>query len=200
MLYYNPLSISSTNYPYCFRHEVFNATELKKIIKYCNTLEKTKAKVLEKTKDVNNDKIRVSDIGWITLNTESKWIFDRLAQSIDSLNNEYYQYNLFGFNAIQYAEYNSKQLGKYDYHMDMALNPTLSQDNMTRKLSVSLLLDNTFEGGEFEFNLSHPSTSVPELIAGSIIVFPAYLLHRVKPVTKGIRRSLTVWCVGPKFK
>lgn len=200
MLYYNPLSVSSITYPYCFKQEVFSPTELKKIIKYCNTLEKTKAKIIDRTEIVNNDELRTSDIGWITLNTESKWIFDRLAENIDSLNNEFYQYDLFGFNAIQYAEYNSEQLGKYNYHIDMSLFPTIPESGMTRKLSASLLLNDTFEGGEFEINLANEDTKVSELVAGSIIAFPSYVIHRVKPVTKGIRRSLTVWCVGPKFK
>ena len=200
MLYYNPLSVSSITYPYCFKQEVFSPTELKKIIKYCNTLEKTKAKIIDRTEIVNNDELRTSDIGWITLNTESKWIFDRLAENIDSLNNEFYQYDLFGFNAIQYAEYNSEQLGKYNYHIDMSLFPTIPESGMTRKLSASLLLNDTFEGGEFEINLANEDTKVSELVIGSLIAFPSYVIHRVKPVTKGIRRSLTVWCVGPKFK
>ena len=34
----------------------------------------------------------------------------------------------------------------------------------------------------------------------SVLLFPSYLLHRVKPVTKGTRRSLVLWISGPKFK
>lgn len=200
MLYYNPLSVSSTNYPYCFRHEVFNATELKKIIKYCNTLEKTKGEISNKNSFAVDKELRISDISWVNLNTESKWIFDRIAENIDSLNNEFFQHDLYGFNEIQYAEYDSKQLGKYDYHMDMAMSPSMSDNNMSRKLSISLLLNNTFKGGEFEFNISNLDTPISELVAGTIVVFPSYLIHRVKPVTEGIRRSLTAWCVGPKFK
>ena len=35
---------------------------------------------------------------------------------------------------------------------------------------------------------------------GSIIVFPSFLWHRVKPVTKGVRYSLVVWNLGYPFK
>ena len=38
------------------------------------------------------------------------------------------------------------------------------------------------------------------LSKGSIIVFPSFLWHRVKPVTKGIRYSLVMWNVGGPFK
>jgi len=200
MLYYNPLSLSSINYPYCFRHQVFNATELQKIIKYCNTLEKITGQIGNENDLTVNTELRISDISWINPNTESKWVFDRIAENIDSLNKEFFQHDLYGFSEIQYAEYDSKQLGKYDYHMDMTISPSLSDNNMPRKLSASLLLNDTFEGGEFEFNVSNFDVPILELVAGTIVVFPSYLIHRVKPVTKGIRRSLTVWCVGPKFK
>ena len=34
---------------------------------------------------------------------------------------------------------------------------------------------------------------------GTIIVFPSMLLHKVTPVTKGIRHSLVQWFSGPDF-
>ena len=35
---------------------------------------------------------------------------------------------------------------------------------------------------------------------GSIVVFPSFLWHRVKPVTKGTRYSLVLWHLGYPFK
>ena len=35
---------------------------------------------------------------------------------------------------------------------------------------------------------------------GSIIVFPSFLWHRVKPVIKGTRYSLVLWNLGRQFK
>ena len=35
---------------------------------------------------------------------------------------------------------------------------------------------------------------------GTIIVFPAYMLHRVQAVTRGARRSLVGWIGGPHFR
>ena len=35
---------------------------------------------------------------------------------------------------------------------------------------------------------------------GSIIVFPSFVWHRVKPVRKGTRYSLVVWHLGEPFK
>jgi PKHD-type hydroxylase len=33
-----------------------------------------------------------------------------------------------------------------------------------------------------------------------MFAFPSYVLHRVKPVTKGTRNSLVAWISGPEFK
>ncbi len=33
-----------------------------------------------------------------------------------------------------------------------------------------------------------------------MIVFPAYVLHRVNPVIRGARRSLVGWIGGPPFR
>ena len=35
---------------------------------------------------------------------------------------------------------------------------------------------------------------------GSIVVFPSFVWHRVKPITKGSRYSLVVWNLGDPFK
>ena len=35
---------------------------------------------------------------------------------------------------------------------------------------------------------------------GSAAAFPSFVLHRVTPVTKGTRHSLTIWAHGPAFR
>lgn len=35
---------------------------------------------------------------------------------------------------------------------------------------------------------------------GSVIIFPSYVWHRVKPVTRGKRYSLVVWNLGHPFR
>jgi len=71
----------------------------------------------------------------------------------------------------------------------------------TRKLSMSLLLNEPgvdFEGGELQFQVGTvPDT--PDTPKGRIIAFPSFMLHRVAPLTRGVRRSLVVWVTGPKF-
>ena len=35
---------------------------------------------------------------------------------------------------------------------------------------------------------------------GSVIVFPSFVEHRVKPVTRGKRYSLVIWSLGRSFR
>jgi PKHD-type hydroxylase len=64
-------------------------------------------------------------------------------------------------------------------------------------MSVQLSEPDEYEGGELEFlNFEQP---IPKDI-GSLIVFPSYLVHRVNPVTRGLRRSMVSWISGPPFR
>ena len=40
--------------------------------------------------------------------------------------------------------------------------------------------------------LNHTASHDPKNF-NSVLLFPSYLLHRVRPVTKGIRKSLVLW-------
>ena len=72
-----------------------------------------------------------------------------------------------------------------------------------RKLSMTTLLSDSYEGGEFQFTSyakEKCKISTPEMGGvGSIVVFPSFMEHRVAPVTKGIRYSLVTWFLGPPF-
>ena len=188
-----------STYPWCFKEDVFDKKELKKIINFCKTLDKTPAQINKESGCKEDRKIRVSEVSWITLNLESQWFVNVISNVIDYLNQSYYGYELHGFEKMQYAEYNAKDLGRYDYHMDMELGLSLDSFSLPRKLSSVLLLSDNFKGGEFEFGEGFMGNQ-PALKSGTLIVFPSFMVHRVKPVVKGIRHSITTWCVGPKFK
>ena len=64
---------------------------------------------------------------------------------------------------------------------------------------MTLLLspENEFEGGELEFMSKGKRAKLKQ---GQAIFFASWLQHRVKPVTKGERKSLVMWFGGPPFK
>ena len=144
MLHYKPLEIFSTTYPFCFHENYFSVMECKKIISYCNLLPKQTAEVIDEKNQKSLSTKRFSDISWIEHNDKSKWFYDKFASGIDSLNQSFYQLDLTGFNKIQFTEYDSSKFAKYDWHMDMILGN--NKENLTRKLSATLLLNDTFNG------------------------------------------------------
>ena len=68
-----------------------------------------------------------------------------------------------------------------------------------------------YKGGELEFDFRNYNPNMRDeekhavrakqiLPKGSIIVFPSFIWHRVKPVTDGTRYSLVLWNVGNLYK
>ena len=86
--------------------------------------------------------------------------------------------------------------GHYDWHVD-SFAPF--ENGLQRKLSCSLLLNDAseYEGGALE--IKDVTKAVPTK-KGSVIVFPSILLHRVTPVTSGVRYSAVCWALGDAFK
>ena len=73
-----------------------------------------------------------------------------------------------------------------------------------RKLSMTILLNDDYEGGDFQFATyakEQCEVVTPEYNKqGTVIVFPSDMEHRVLPVTKGTRYSLVTWFLGPPFQ
>ena len=89
--------------------------------------------------------------------------------------------------------------GHYDYHQDgngftKYVSKNKFTNGKTRKLSMTIVLNNDYEGGEFQF-FNYKDQLIKEK-KGTVIVFPSYMVHRVRPVTKGTRYSLVVWFCG----
>ena len=190
---------------YAYFNDVFTKDELKKIIEISNEISLVRGEVGDSTSGP-----RVSKINNQTLNENNKWIFDRLNQLIMHCNWEFFNYDLTGYEFYQYAEYHAEDAGHYDYHVDIAFRGGNLQKSVmsfeTRKLSMSLLLNEPgvdFDGGEFYMSVGGPGNvgeEITDLKLGTAILFPSFIVHRVAPVTKGVRKSLVVWVTGPKFR
>lgn len=103
---------------------------------------------------------------------------------------------------FKFDSFEKTQLGRYgvDGHYDWHKDAFAPINGRQRKLSVTVLLNDPseFEGGEFEFKeLEAEQQAV--LGKGSIVVFPSFFEHRVKPITKGERFSAVCWASGPAF-
>lgn len=141
-----------------------------------------------------NEKVRKSNVAWITPTEEFGWVYRRLTDIVVTLNNQYFEFDLFGFTeGLQFTEYQNNG-GHYSKHIDKLRN------DVVRKMSVVVQLTdpNEYEGGELLLHLSSKPVKVMK-DRGTVIVFPSYVLHEVKPVTAGTRHSLVAWVTGKPF-
>ena len=153
-------------------------------------------------------KKRDSNIVWLN----DRWIYKEIQPFIHQAN------RLAGWNfdwsfseSCQFTKYKLNQ--HYDWHCDSWEAPYANTDNpdtfgKIRKLSVTCSLSDPseYEGGELEFQFRNQDDPTPKkkcveiLPRGSICVFPSFVWHEVKPVTKGIRYSLVIWSLGYPFR
>ena len=73
---------------------------------------------------------------------------------------------------------------------------------MVRKLSFTLQLSdpNDYEGGNVQLIDDAGKSYIAPRQRGSIVLFDSRTSHRVLKVTKGTRRSIVGWVVGPRWK
>jgi PKHD-type hydroxylase len=202
----NPVERTVVTYSHVKWQNSFTTKELDSIIAYCDSVGTERAKKIGIDDDDISaiEKKRRSDIKFHIRNENTAWIFDRLNLIIGQINNEFYNYDLNGFVALQYASYSSVEKGTFHWHMDMVLDSKTLPPGMIepRKLSLSLLLNDPseFRGGEFQINLGDESEAETiEFDRGTMVAFPSYIIHRVAPVYEGIRKAIVVWVTGPKL-
>ena len=152
-----------------------------------------------------NPKQRISDVSWVT----DQWVYDTIWPFMQQANEEAgWRYHIKAAESCQITRY--RKGGFYKFHTDGNGDHLSAYNNPqnafmhghVRKLSMSVMLNDNFDGGAFEFAsyAKEECTITPiEATAGSVIVFPSSMEHRVAPVTKGIRYSLVTWFVGPPF-
>ena len=136
---------------------------------------------------------RYAKARWLERSSSTEFIFGLLTEMMEIANRDF-RFDIQGFGEpLLHVTYPVG--GHFSWHTDTSYG-TMA----TRKLSVSVLLSDapTFEGGRLEFcpggALENGSS------AGSAIVFPSYMAHRVSPVTRGERVALVAWMHGSEFR
>ena len=167
-----------------------------------------KGKPLEEKDILDLKKKRDSNIVWLS----DRWIYKEIQPFIHQAN------RLAGWNfdwsfseSCQFTKYGPGQ--HYGAHCDSWEAPYDNPSNpdthgKIRKLSVTCSLSDPseYEGGELEFQFRNQDDPTPKkkcveiLPRGSICVFPSFVWHEVKPVTKGVRYSLVIWSLGYPFR
>ena len=153
-------------------------------------------------------KKRHSNISWFN----DRWVYKEIQPYVHQANvNAGWNFHWDWSESCQFTIYRPGQY--YDWHCDSWDKP-YHQEGPTkgkiRKLSVTVSLSDPkdYKGGELEFDFRNYDPDNPRevrtcteiLPKGSLVVFPSFVWHRVKPVTKGVRYSLVNWNLGWPFK
>jgi|SRR5210317_564123 PKHD-type hydroxylase len=177
--------------PYNVYQSVISKDDCHKIIKVGEQQNLINAKIQE-----GNQNNRKSSVSWI----KDKSIENILSSTIKTCN-KIWNYNLKEFEPFQYTVY--KESDFYDWHVDV--HNKLYSNGLIRKLSFTLLLNDEYEGGEFEICIPNPKQKQNKYIKlnnnqiGTMIIFPSFVWHKVNPIIRGIRKSLVGWIVGKPF-
>ena len=164
-------------------------------------LTKDRLKKLKKTRD--------SHVVWLSEN----WIWNLIIPLVRRANiSAGWNFQWEICESSQFTLYNKNQ--HYGWHVDEWGRPYDmpgdARHNNIRKLSSMLMLSNgsEFEGGEFEIDTRNGEArndkskilTINYDTKGTVVVFPSFLWHRVKPVKKGIRYSMPTWHLGRPFQ
>ena len=152
-------------------------------------------------------KTRKSKVAFIN----DKWLYELLTPFLAQANqHSKWNYEYDWCENFQFTEYKKGQF--YDWHCDSYEEPYNDPENPNehgkiRKLSMTISLsdESEYKGGDLEFDLRNNEDKPKKILCteikpkGSVVVFPSFIWHRIKPVTKGVRHSLVCWNLGRPF-
>jgi PKHD-type hydroxylase len=179
---------------YYYFTNAFTPEEMVKIIKIGESLYQIPATTVGDDGLVVSN-YRKSEISWIDNNPETEWIFRKISEYAIIANKEMWNFDIWDYqDQLQYTKYYGDG-GHYDWHAD--LGPGISN----RKLSCVLQLSTPeeYEGGTLQMNPGGNIIEVPKGL-GTLCFFPSFLLHRVTPLSSGVRKSLVTWLCGSNFR
>ena len=167
--------------------------------------------------DQLNKEKRNSQNAWIPT---THWVSGFLWHYVQRANRENFLYDLRNIDGetLQFTRYETGQF--YTWHNDAGL-PTqykpqsvgnrsdgLAQDflneniELVRKLSFAFQLSDPdeYEGGNLQLLDESGKSYFAPRKKGTLILFDSRTPHRVLKVTKGVRKSIVGWVVGPRWK
>ncbi len=136
---------------------------------------------------------RSSEVTWINSRNVDRMLLD----ACNYVNDACWNLKIQGVEPVQFGIY--PEGGFYDWHVDQHSK----KHNVIRKISMSLFLNDDYEGGDFDLEIYKPGTD-PRFETfkpkpRSAIFFQSDQWHRVRPVTSGLRKSIVAWFYGPPY-
>ena len=148
--------------------------------------------------DILEDGVITEESGKVKRNSKVFFIKDnKICKEIFNIINETTVIQLTDIEPLQYSEYGVG--GEYGWHRDVHEKPY--PNGLVRKMSFSTILNDDFEGGEFDIETKNPADKKRydtfDNKKHNTIIFPSHMWHRVRPVKSGVRKSIVGWVLGP---
>jgi PKHD-type hydroxylase len=132
----------------------------------------------------------------LTETTKVEHLLTRFFNNAEQCNHENFGYKLHGKPLTVNLNIYENDKNEYPYHRDHLALGSASDIKLTAILNLS---PDQYRGGELEI-FDGMDLVVPEIVAqGSMLIFPSFLFHRVKPVI-GKRITLSTWFIGPNWR
>lgn len=175
--------------------DAFSAAECGVLLSQIAEAPANAARLVGRQQDHN---IRRADLVWLDDVPGTEWVMDRMIDLVRVANRSVFDFDVTDFaESPQVAHYDASAEGHFDWHADTGDGRLAERRKLT--IVVQLSEAEEYEGGALQVRPG-PQILDADTARGSATLFPAFLLHRVTPVTQGARRSLTVWCHGPAFR
>lgn len=179
---------------FVFYEGFFNAQEVDKIRALWDKENEVDATLSSGGKETD-ETLRKTKLSFIPDSTDNIWLYQKLGQLGIQCNHERYGYDLLGFHhELQLARYSEGDF--FDWHLDFGAG-----EISHRKLSISVQLSDSdeYEGGDLQFMINQKVINAPRT-KETVVVFPSFIMHRVTPITKGVRQSIVAWLAGPPYR
>jgi PKHD-type hydroxylase len=163
------------------RLDLFLEEEVEQIIELGDALCLSEGKIKD---DRVDHSVRNSKIAWIHPGKDTWWLFDRAIMVFKS------GLPFSTLQSMQYTVYYDK--GHYDFHRDIGTGDEI----MKARVNVGILQlssPSEYKGGVLQIKLEDGEIIDVMKTKGLTTTFPINLLHKVTPVTSGVRKTLIMW-------
>ncbi|MBI1415790.1 MAG: 2OG-Fe(II) oxygenase [Limimaricola sp.] len=175
--------------------DALSDAECDRIVGYARAAVPRDARLVGANRDHN---LRRAELTWLDDVPEAGWVMDRVIDMVRGANRDVFGFDLTEFGeSPQVARYGAEREGHFDWHADIGDGRLAAKRKLT--IVVQLSAADDYTGGLLEVMPSGHAVTA-NAARGTATLFPAFLLHRVTPVTAGERFSLTVWAHGPAFR
>ena len=197
---YNDFKPTSNWNTFYYFKNVFNdqmINDLTQMVESNYEFSKGRTGVKELGTDTDSYDTNNRDIAYLNPEPHTKWLYDLLFPMALEANEKVFHFDIdIVTDPIHYVIYPTDG-GHLDWHMDTG---ALAVNKRKLAMTVKLSDPKDYDGGDFEIWFGGKQSQIVPREKGDVIIFPAFCMHRVKPITRGERRCLVFWTGGRPFR